>query len=143
MKKIVLTTMMILGLIGCGVNCPSKPPRRAVFHENGDRGMMYHITIYIPYGQLSHSPQCTQYSYIPIHIYADSLGTLRGDEVIWDNGYGQDLPFQDNGDKKENIVLNISKEKIVIKGFRDNHQNGTYKVETSSPDSWGVPIDGP
>jgi hypothetical protein len=140
MKKIVLYIMMILSIVSCGVICDSKPPKRAIMHNTGGMGMQYHFTIYIPGSGVQHSPRCPTWTYGTIEIYSDKLGNVLGDEVLWNNIYGE-VNFSDYGEDPHNIKLYLSSDKVVIQGWGDV-QNGTYKVETSSPDSWGVPIDG-
>ena len=146
MKKIIISfgiLIMMCLVVGCGINCPSKPPKRAYFFNGGGYGMSYHVAAYRPASQLSHNPTaCTKYEYISFHIYFDEYGTFNGDEIVWKNFQGGDIPFVENGEVQSNITITISKDKIVIKGFRNQIENGTYKIETSSPDSWGVPIDG-
>ncbi|RUM71190.1 MAG: hypothetical protein DSZ08_03385, partial [Sulfurovum sp.] len=90
MKKIVLFIIMILGVVGCGTNCFSKPPNRAYFHQTGGYGMQYHISIYMPTALSPHSPtlKCSEYEYAKIDFYTDDLGQISGDRVIWKNLYG-------------------------------------------------------
>ena len=143
MKKIMIglgILIMMCLVVGCGVNCLSKPPKRAIMHNTGGMGMQYHFTIYIPGTGVQHSPSCPTWTYGTIEIYSDNLGNQRGDEVLWNNIYGE-VGFSDYGENPHNIQLFLSKDKVLISGWADA-QNGTYKVETSSPDSWGVPIDG-
>jgi len=137
-----IISLMIIGfyLAGCGVNCSGEPPKRAYSHQGGGYGMQYHISLYPPYASLSHALKCNEYEYLVIHIYTDDLGDIRGDRVIWKNNDGYDIPFDDNGDSKENITLMLSQKQIVVTGFKNNRDNGTYKVDDGPPDSWGVPI---
>lgn len=137
-KKILLIFVVSFGLIGCGVGCSNKPPKRAVMHENSGYGMTYHFSIYIPVSGLSHSAKCSEYEYSKIDIYTDDLGTTTGDRVIWKSLYG-DLAFVDYGENPANITLSFSNEKVVISGW-SSINDGTYKIENTSPNSWGVPI---
>jgi len=89
-----------------------------------------------------HSPtlKCSEYVYSKIDFYTDDLGQINGDKVIWKNSYG-DVNFSDYGEDPAKIRLYFSKEKVAVSGW-NSYNDGTYKVETTSPDSWGVPIDG-
>ena len=138
MKKILFFIMISLGFVSCGVNCSGVPPKRAIMHESGGYDMTYYFSIYIPVSGLSHSPSCPKYEYAKIDIYTDDLGMITGDKVIWKSLYG-DLAFEDYGEDPENITLQLSNEKVIISGW-SRINDGTYKVEISSPDSWGVPI---
>jgi len=140
---IIGSIMIAMGLIGC-IGCDSKPPKRAYQHKNGGLGMQYHYVIFEPSGELSHSPGCTKYEYIPLHIYVDDIGTVSGDSVVWKNPEGNEVPFEEQGENEKNIVLLITKDKIIVSGFLNGYKNlnGTYQIETSSPDSWGVSIGG-
>jgi len=138
MRKLIVIGLIILGLTACGINCSGKPPKRAYIHSTGGMGMQYHVSIYIPGSGVQHSPRCPSYDYAKIDIYTDSLGNLRGDEVIWNNSYGE-VGFTDYGIDPKNIQLLLSSDKVVVTHWDDVH-NGTYKVETSSPASWGVSI---
>jgi len=135
MKKIsiiLISLIMMIGLIGC-IGCDDKPSKRAYFHNNGGLGMQYHITIYEPYGQLSHAVGCTKYEYIPLHIYTDNLGIMKGDAVVWKNPSGDDMPFSENGEDPSRITLNISKNSIIVHGFKSKNTNGKYKVKNTAP----------
>jgi hypothetical protein len=138
--KYILSFIMVLGLIGCGINCSGKPPKRAYIHQVGGYSMQYHYSIYIPSAKSGHSPsvKCSEYEYSKIDIYTDDLENVRGDAVIWKSLYG-DLAFEDYGENPANITLDFSTEKVIISGW-SSINDGTYKVETSSPDSWGIPI---
>ncbi len=139
MKKMLLYLAIGLGLIGCGTECLNKPPKRAFVHANGGYNMIYHVSIYIPTSGISHNPtDCTGYEYAKIDIYTDDMGTVTGDKVIWKSLYG-DVGFKDYGVDPANITLVFSNKSVVIAGW-DRYHNGTYKIETTSPDSWGVPI---
>jgi len=141
MKKIIISILIGLSLlaIGCSVDCGSKPPKRAIKHKSGGMNMQYHFTIYVPGRGVQHSAKCAPWTYGPIEIYSDNLGALLGDEVLWNNIYGE-VSFVDNGVDPHNIKLNLSETQISIQGMGNQH-DGTYKVEITSPDSWGVPID--
>lgn len=138
-KKLLLLLAIGLGLISCGTDCLNKPPNRAYIHESSGYDMTYHFSIYIPSSGISHNPtDCTEYEYAKIDIYTDDMGTITGDKVIWNNLYGE-VAFQDYGVDPANITLNFLNKAVTISGW-DRYHNGTYKVETSSPDSWGTPI---
>jgi len=140
MKKIVLLIIMIFVIVSCGVTCPSAPQKRAYFHQSNEYNMRYHISIYLPTALSPHSPtvKCSEYEYSKIDLYTDDLGEVRGDRLIWKSIYG-DVNFSDYGENPANIMVYFSKEKVVITGWNTN-DDGTYKVETTSPDNWGVPI---
>lgn len=104
--------------------------------------MQYHIILYQPsYGGGTHSFKCGSWSYSPFHVFTDRLGTLRGDEVIIKSIDMAEPPYVDHGQNLSDIRLVITKNTIQITGVKGGVYNGTYKVETSSPDSWGVPIE--
>ena len=140
MKKILLWTVICFGIVGCGMNCSGEPPKRAYNHQGGGYGMRYHYSIYIPSALSGHSPsvKCTKYEYAKIDIYTDDLGTITGDKVIWNNLYGE-VAFQDYGEDPKNITLHFSNEAVTISGW-SSANNGVYKIETTPPESWGVPI---
>ena len=142
MKKIVLTTMMILGLVGCGpLGCDSEPPARATLDENGGYGMRYHFTIYDVTGDANpHAIRCTSYEYITSEIYTDDLGIVNGSQVIWKNKLGgSDMETEE---KMKELTFTFSQQLLRVDGYKNEYTylNISYKVETSSPDSWGVPI---
>ena len=142
MKKILLLIIIGFGIIGCGINCSGKPPKRAYFHQDKGYDMRYHISLYFsaPIGSHSVSVKCTEYEYVAIHIYVDDVGVVKGDSIIWKNGRGDEFPLEENGDQGENITVGITNDTVTVNGFQDNKINGTYKVETTSPDSWGEVI---
>ena len=130
MKKIVLTTMMILGLVGCGTTCPNEPPRYAKYIEGGGYGMAYHFEIYDVQGDAQHTPssRCTQYTYIRTDLYTDDLGNVNIDSIIWiDNHNNNAYPAE----QKNQIKLYVSKSKIVVSGHTDIYSslNGTYPIQ--------------
>ena len=137
-KTVLMFVVLILGLVGCGINCDPKPPKRAIMHSTGGMGMQYHFSIYIPGSGVQHSPRCPVYDYAKIDIYADSLGILRGDEVVWMNSYGE-VNFSDYGENPRDIQIMLSSQQVVISNWSSSN-NGVYKVEDTPPDSWGVPI---
>ena len=144
MKKIIIglsiLAMMCL-VVGCGVNCPSEPPKRAYFYKNGAYGMTYHLGIFPPYGELSHSGGCTKYDYASSHLYMDkNHGEIRGDEIVWKNIFGEELPLEERGGVLSNISVTISNDSVTISGSPFESDNGVYKIETTPPNSWGVPI---
>ena len=117
-----------------------KPPHRAIYSKMSGYGMQYHIVLYQPsYGGGTHSFKCGSWSYSPFHVFTDRLGVLRGDEVII-KSLDMGLPPYYGQDPSE-ISLVIGKDTIKISGVNGGVYNGTYKVETTSPDSWGVPIE--
>jgi len=145
MKKIailVISLTIMLSFMGCN----KKPPKRAYYNKESAYGMRYYISLYFATNTSgSHSPSLkpAKYEYSTMYIYSDDLGTLKGDKVIMVDGINEPLPLAETGQQKEDITLILSKKQIVIEGFNNNQKfrNGTYQVETSSPDSWGVPID--
>ena len=144
MKKIGIIFIGIILLFGCACG-DKKPPQRALYKKDNISGMQYHIVLYEPFGTGgAHSIKCGSWEYVPTHIYTDKLGTMNGNDVIWKNLDEMDYPFEQNGQNIRDVHLIISKDKITIQGFNYksglNTMNGTYKVETTSPDSWGVPI---
>lgn len=146
MKKILTIVSVMLAMMIL-VSCCSdkKPPHRAIYSQTSGHDMQYHIILYEPFSDGgAHSLKCGSWNYIPTHIYTDNLGELRGDEVIWKNLDGQDFPFEERGQASHDIYLNITLNTIEIKGFSyksgNDTMNSSYKVETSSPDSWGIPI---
>ena len=136
MKKIVLTTMMILGLVGCGVNCPSKPEARAYYYQGKSSMMTYHIGLFFPLSSSSHSPslKCPRISYLKLDVYTDKLGNVNGDEVIFeDHGYRYNLD--------QSVKFFFAKNEVSVNHMLDPNVDGTYKTESTPPESWGVPID--
>lgn len=147
MKKIIILIASIfiaIGLVGCLGCGDKKPPKRAYVHQGGGHGMAHHISYYFPLAILSHSSPCTKYEYATIHMYMDHLGALTGDEIIWKNFEGQDVPFEERGESIDNIRVSIDSTKVMLSGLVSGYknENGTYKIETSSPDSWSTPIEG-
>ena len=144
--KWIVSFLMVLGLVGCGpIGCKGKPPYRATLDENGRYGMRYHAVIYTiseSGGLNPHnlSTSCKEYEYIPEHIYFDEFGTMNAEQVVWKNYMREDIPFSENGEIRSNVILNISTNAIGINGFKDNYLNQTYSIDTTSPESWGVPI---
>jgi len=141
---LLISIMMSIGLSGCTCN-DKKPPHRAFYNKTSNYGMQYHITLYEAFQDGgAHSIQCGDWHYIPTHIYTDRLGVIEGDEIIWKNLDGQEFPFEENGMSASEVHLNITKKSIEVQGFTyksgNDTMNGTYRVEVSSPDSWGVPI---
>ena len=130
MKKIVLTTMMILGLVGCGTTCPSEPPRYAKYIEGGGHGMAYHFEIYDVQGDAQHTPslRCTQYTYIKTDLYTDDLGNVNIDSIIWIDNYNNNAY---PAEQKNQMKLYVSKSKIVVSGHTGAYSslNGTYPIQ--------------
>lgn len=138
---VVIGIVIIIGLNGCSCN-EEKPPRRAIFNKTSDYSMQYHIILYEPsYGGGTHSFKCGSWSYSPFHIFTDRLGTLREDEVIIKSIDMAEPPYVDDGQDLGDIGLLITRDTIKITGVKGGVYDGTYKVETTSPDSWGIPID--
>lgn len=147
MKKIliligsILITIGLVGCLGCG---EKKPPKRAYMHQGGGYGMAYQISYYFPLAMLSHSSPCKKYEYVTTHMYMDHLGTLSGDEIIWKNFEGQEIPFGERGESIDNIRVSIDSNTVkvdgLVSGYKD--ENGIYKIETTPPDSWDTPIEG-
>jgi len=136
MKKIIITCLLGISflLVGCGVGCESKPPKRAYFYEKGGYGMKYHIVVFRPASMLSHNPvACLEYEYYSSHLYVNSLGELNGNEIIWKNGQDTEMPFIDNGDIQSNITVTITKDSVTIRGFKEDAENGVYPVKKELP----------
>ena len=145
MKKIILALMVLFGLIGCGINCDPKPPNRAIMHKTGGMGMRYAFTLYSAQDDASHSPQrCISYSYLPTYVYTDDLGTVSRENLIWNvRLYGNEfrsLPESEAMQKQTTLIF--GKNTITVQGLTGDfsYYNGVYQIETSAPDSWGVPI---
>ena len=130
MKKIVLITMMILGLVGCGSTCPSEPPRYAQYIEGGGYGMQYHFKLYDVRGDAQHTPslRCTQYTYITTDLYTDDLGNVNIDSIIWIDNYNNNAY---PAEQKNQMKLYVSKSKIVVSGHTGVYSslNGTYPIQ--------------
>ena len=144
--KFFLMTLLSFLLVGCGV-CPSKPPKRAILEANGGEGMRYHFIMYNAVGDAKHNnitPRCTKYGYGKSHIYTDNLGSVNGGSILWKAFY--------QGQNSNMLPVNIQDsahfvfgdKNIQISGLKDEYKslNGTWQIEKSSPDSWGVPITG-
>jgi len=144
MKRILfllISLLMLMLLISCNCN-EKKPPARAFFNKTSAYGMQYHITLYEPASNGgTHTMKCQSWTYSPFHIYTDRLGTLTGEDVIFKNLDECPPPFEENGQNNSDIHLSITKHTINISGVNGGIFNGTYKVETSSPSSWGIEID--
>jgi len=52
-----------------------------------------------------------------------------------------ELPFEENGQNMNDIRMIVTNQAVQIQGVKGGILNGTYKVETTSPDSWDVPIE--
>ena len=140
MKKIMLTMSIVMMILLSACCNDKKPPHRAFYNKTSQYGMQYHITLYQPsYGGGTHSFKCGSWSYSPFHVFTARLGVLRGDEVII-KSLDMGLPPYYGQDPSE-ISLVIGKDTIKISGVNGGVYNGTYKVETTSPDSWGVSIE--
>jgi len=144
MKRIAIVLISLIIMLGF-TGCDKKPPKRAYYHQEGAYGMRYHISIYFATNASgSHSPsfKLPKYEYSTMHIYTDDLGSMKGDKIIMIDGINEPLPYAETGQQKEDINLILSKKQIVIRGFSHDQKfrNGTYRVETTSPDSWETPI---
>jgi hypothetical protein len=144
MKKIVLGIVMILGIVGCGINCPSKPPKRAILSQNSGYGMRYHFILYEPVEGSPHSPsfKCPKQEYLSSNVYTDDLGRVNRNNLVWISFYNEEIPFDET--MKKNTFFTFTKEFVEINGLTGDFQdlNGKYKIETTSPDSWGISIAG-
>jgi hypothetical protein len=144
MKNCLILTFSLI-FIGCSTDCGDKPLKRAYIFNDGGYGNMYHVALYSATGGSSFNPhnlktECLDYEYVPNHIYFDFFGKESVDNVIWKNYLNEEYPFLENGEDKSNIMLDISIESVIVRGFKEKNMNGTYKVVKSSPDSWEVPI---
>ena len=131
MKKIVLTTMMILGLIGCGSTCPSEPPRYSKYIEGGGHGMAYHFKLYDVRGDGgAMGGRCTQYTYVTSDVYSDKLGNVTASDIVWIDMRGNEV-FSINSDQMNQMRMYLSKQKVVISGYTNEYamENGTYPVQ--------------
>ena len=136
MKKIILMLVLLFGLISCGINCPSKLEARAYYYQGKSSMMTYHIGLFFPLSSSSHSPslKCPRISYLKLDVYTDKLGNVNGDEVIFeDHGYRYNLD--------QSVKFFFGKDEVRVNNISDPNVDGIYKVERSSPNSWGVPID--
>jgi hypothetical protein len=146
MKKVIAITVIILGLIGCSINCPSMPPKRAVMHQGGGMGMQYYFTLYLPMEGTSHSPtlKCPKQEYQVTHVYTDDLGTVQRENLIWKiRLYGNEYrPIPETDVAQSQTTLTFTKKDVIVQGLTGNFEiyNGTYKIETSSPESWGIAL---
>lgn len=141
MKKILMvlsSLILIFGLIGCGSHKKKIIPNRATVDVNGGYGMQYHVAIYMleyPGGQ----PY-----YVRVNIYMDYLGTVKGNDILWKNYNGDDSALEEGGEDLSNVRVIINEDIVEVQGFVQEGYadiNGKYTIETSSPDSWGVPYD--
>lgn len=142
MKKFILKIIVGLLMVGCGLNCQSKPPKRAIMHTNGGMGMQYHFSLYTPIGDAErNSLRCTKYEYVKSDLYTDSLGTMSVTEVLFIMSNGSKAYAEEHDDI---MKITISKTMIKIHGFtgHDSVLNEEYTIVNSSPSSWGVPITG-
>jgi len=121
--KWIVSFLMVLGLVSCGVVCKDAPPRYAEYIEGGGHGMVYHFRLYDVVGdaQMHNPTKCTNYEYVQTDIYADSLGEMNIGEVIWIDAQNRTIyPI----DKADNIQINLSKTQILIQGF--DYNGGTH-----------------
>lgn len=143
-KRILILIFSSLLLVGCGVVCKDEPPKRAVMQENGGMGMQYHFVLYEPVGDAGHTPslKCTNYEYGRSHLYTDSLGVVQGDAIIWEAYHQGESASMLPEDIQNHTSFIFSKSAVTIKGATEaySYLNGEWRIETSSPNSWGVPI---
>ena len=138
MKKIItglgVLVMMCL-VVGCGINCSSKPPKIATIESNGGYGMQYHITIYVPTSFSSHNDICTKFGYDSVNLYLDKLGKLKGSDIVWKNFENYDFPFEENDVNIDDIRVIIESNNIKIYGIKGglSEMNGVYMIESSAP----------
>ena len=140
--KFFLIIWLSFLVVGCGMFCSSEPPRRAIIEGNGGYGMQYHFILYNPLGDAKHNTpelKCIKYRYATSHIYTDSLGSQNGSSIIWKSSQDFEMISQNVLDSAYFV---FGDETIQISGLKgsDEYYNGTWKIEKSSPDSWGVPI---
>jgi len=146
MKKIILLMSMLLGLIGCGINCPEKPLKRAFMHQSGGMGMQYYFTLYLPMEGNSHSAtfKCPKQEYQVTHVYTDDLGSVKRDNLIWKiRLYGNEyrpIPEMDVAQRQSTLIF--TNKDVIVQGLTGDFEayNGTYKIEVTSPDSWGIDL---
>ena len=132
--KFILSFIMVLGLVGCGINCESEPQRQAYMHASGGMGMQYHFSLYDVVGDARHNRlrlKCTKYKYVKTDIYTDSLGEMNIEEVIWIDSQNRTIyPIEESN----KIRIYLSKEKIITIGYDYNGDTrGEYKVKASPP----------
>jgi len=133
-------SICIFSLIACGSSKKDDTaPKRAIVHNTGGYGMQYKVDLFMPvhdrYG----------YYYVQIDMYMDDLNKVNGSEILWKNYLGDDLALEEGGENLENVSVTVGTDTVQVKGFRQegyNDANGKYKIETTSPDSWGIPYDG-
>ena len=146
MKKIIISIMMLLGLMGCAINCPSLPPKRAIMHKTGGMGMRYHFTLYFPQEGSSHSPslKCPKQEYLPSQVYTDDLGVVKRENLIWNTRLFADTyaPIPESEAIQKQTTIIFTEKDVTVQGLTGDFEpyNGTYKIETSSPESWGIDI---
>jgi len=145
MKKIMIflgVLAMLCLVVGCAVNCPSLPPKRAIMHNTGGMGMRYHFTLYEPVEGYAHTPsaKCPKQEYLPSQVYTDDLGVVNRNNLIWISFYNEEIPFDEA--MKRNTQFIFTKESVTIQGLTGDFQdlNGVYKIETTPPSSWSVSI---
>ncbi|MBA1420610.1 MAG: hypothetical protein FAF03_07080 [Epsilonproteobacteria bacterium] len=146
MKKIIILMLVSFLFVGCGpLGCDGEPPTRATLDENGGYGMRYHFTLYEVLANGGVNPHnlsvsCKEYEYYKSEIYTDDLGAVNGSQVIWKNRFqGRDMQTSEQMAK---LTFTFSDTQVQIDGFENEYsfENIDYKVETSSPESWGIPI---
>jgi len=141
MKKILtvlISMILIIGLTACGTNEKHYIPKRAIIDTNGGYGMSYHVILFMMVSGGGYI------SYVSMDLYMDDLGSHRGDEILWKNYLGDDLAIEEGGENLTHVHVNVDAKTVNVTGYTlDGFRmiNGNYKVETSSPDSWGIPTD--
>jgi len=145
MKKTILSIVVLLGLVGC-INCPSLPHKRAIAHSTGKMGMQYSFTLYLPMEGNSHSPnlKCPKQEYQATYVYTDDLGSVKREDLIWNIRLFGDTfaSLPESKAIQQRTTLTFTKNTVTVQGITGDLKpyNGTYKIETSSPESWGIEI---
>ncbi len=121
--KFIISFLMVLGLISCGVGCKDAPPRYAEYIEGGGHGMVHHFRLYDVVGdaQMNNPTKCTNYSYVQTDMYVDSLGDMNIGEIIWIDSNNRTIYPTENSDM---INVRLSMQQISINGF--DYNGGTH-----------------
>lgn len=129
--KFILNFIMILGLVGCGVNCEDAPPRKAEYIQGGGHGMTHHFKLHDVRGDASHTPgRCTSYRYVTSDVYSEKLGNVVASDIVWIDMEGNEV-FSLNSDQMEQMRMYLSKEKIIVSGYTNEYatENGEYTIK--------------
>ena len=128
--KFIMSFLMVLGLVSCGVVCKDAPPRYAEYIEGGGHGMVYHFRLYDVRGDggALAGRGCTKYSYIATDLYSDSLGNVVADEVVWIDRLGNTAYPEE---QKYKLRIFLSKNIIKISGHTGVYAelNGEYPIK--------------